>query len=82
MAGLVPAIHAFAHPAPVKDVDARHKACARAGRRPDPSAGHDEEKLTSLNIQIDIDRDMVGWLVPAAHMAIDAGADQPVSSLR
>jgi len=29
--------------ASIKDVDARHKACARAGRRPDPSAGHDEE---------------------------------------
>jgi hypothetical protein len=25
-----------------EDVDARHKACARAGLRPDPSAGHDE----------------------------------------
>jgi uncharacterized phage protein (TIGR02216 family) len=25
-----------------EDVDARHKACARAGRRPDPCAGHDE----------------------------------------
>ena len=25
-----------------KDVDARHKACARAGLRPDPSAGHDD----------------------------------------
>src|SRR5262245_7067902 len=24
-----------------RDVDARHKACTRAGRRPDPSAGHD-----------------------------------------
>jgi large conductance mechanosensitive channel len=24
-----------------QDVDARHKACARAGLRPDPSAGHD-----------------------------------------
>ena len=29
-------------PATTKDVDGRHKACARAGLRPDPSAGHDE----------------------------------------
>jgi len=29
-----------------EDVDARHKACARAGRRPDPSAGHDESETS------------------------------------
>ena len=39
MAGLVPAIHDFVFK---EDVDARHKACARAARkRADPCAGHD-----------------------------------------
>jgi hypothetical protein len=31
MAGLVPAIHAFTSFPSLKDVDARHKACARTG---------------------------------------------------
>jgi hypothetical protein len=26
----------------IKDANGRHKACARAGHWPDPSAGHDE----------------------------------------
>jgi protein ImuA len=29
----------------VPDRDARHKACARSGRRPDPSAGHDGNNI-------------------------------------
>src|SRR5215475_9674135 len=33
-------------------------------------------------IQIDIDRNVVGGLVPSAHMAVDAGIDQPVRRLR
>jgi hypothetical protein len=37
----VPAIHVLLTGG-FKDVDARHKACARTGRRPDPSAGHDD----------------------------------------
>jgi len=43
MAGLVPAIHVFLKAAilAAQDVDARHKAYARAGQRPDPRAGHD-----------------------------------------
>src|ERR1700704_5010423 len=39
----VPAIHVFV--SLKQDVDARHKACAWAGQRPDPSAGHDEKYL-------------------------------------
>ena len=38
--------------------------------------------LTRLDIQIDIDRHVVGRLVPAAHVAVDAGVDQPVGGLR
>ncbi len=38
----------------LKDVDARHKACARAGRRPDPCAGHDGDPL--LNLQVGYSR--------------------------
>jgi len=40
MAGLVPAIHVLIAGTQLKGLDARHKACARAGKRPDPSAGH------------------------------------------
>jgi 4-hydroxy-tetrahydrodipicolinate synthase len=44
-------------------VDARHKACARAGRRPDPSAGHDgretNDKINRLRF-------------PLPRLAIDA----------
>ena len=39
MAGLVPAINVFLA-SNAKDVDARHKVYTRAGRRPDPGAGH------------------------------------------
>jgi len=38
VAGLVPAFHVSATS---KDVDARHEVYPRAGRRPDPGAGHD-----------------------------------------
>ncbi len=38
--------------------------------------------LARLNVQIDIDRHVVGRLVPAAHMAIDTGIDQPIGGLR
>src|SRR5450759_3213142 len=37
-----------------KDVDVRHKACARAGRRPDPCAGHDGGKQIMPRKIIDI----------------------------
>ena len=39
MAGLVPAIYVLLLG---KGVDARHKVYTWAGRRPDPSAGHDK----------------------------------------
>jgi hypothetical protein len=39
VAGLVPAIHDFLFKK--QGVDARHKVYTRAGRRPDPGAGHD-----------------------------------------
>jgi hypothetical protein len=42
IAGLDPAIHRFR-----KKMDARLKVYARAGRRPDPGAGHDGWKGTA-----------------------------------
>ena len=41
-----------------------------------------EGGATPLDIQIDIDRHVVGRLVPRAHVAIDAGVDHPVGGLR
>src|SRR4029079_19408022 len=41
-----------------------------------------EETPAPFNIQIDVNRDMVGWLVPAAHVPVDACAGQPVGGLR
>ncbi|MGC1093095.1 MAG: hypothetical protein WA905_10220, partial [Pseudolabrys sp.] len=62
MAGLVPAIHVFKDS---QGVDARHKACARAGLRPDPGAGHDEREANhALSV-------MAG-LVPAIHVFKDS----------
>jgi len=44
MAGLVLAVHVFNFPLLDQNQDARHKACAGAGRRPDPNSGHDSVK--------------------------------------
>ena len=47
MAGLDPAIHVFVPNHRSQDVDARHKACTRVGRRPGPGAGHDDGEIES-----------------------------------
>src|SRR5215831_210818 len=36
----------------------------------------------SRDIQVDVDRHVIGWLVPAADMAVDARIDQAVGGLR
>lgn len=49
MAGLAPAIHVLE--IVKKDVDARPKACARAGRASaDPCAGHDDLQVSATHV--------------------------------
>ena len=39
-------------------------------------------RLFRLQIELDPDRNMVGWLFPGAHMLVDAGGGQAVGGLR
>ena len=39
------------------------------------------KRSARLDIEVDVNRDVVGGLLPAAHMLVDAGGDQPVGGL-
>jgi len=74
MPGLVPGIHVLR--LCLKDVDGRDEP------------GHDvrvqgkPRSSPSLNIQVDINGHVIGGLVPAAHVPVDARAGQSVGGLR
>ena len=44
---------------------------------PSPSTRPAGELATALSGELDPDRRMVAGLLPAAHLAIDAGSDEP-----